>query len=183
MDQKQSGKVIRNEDVIAVDRDTERRADKKDEDYNKMLREGELGETRGSGTPAREKNMPAHETGSIGGSGQGTVGEASLPSAAEGSKNPPGGINTSNSTIGAGGTVGGGNPGLGSASGRGREPLRAQTMNSDPLLGVGERGMIAGQNPIDPQKQPGQAPPQSAPGRPKDERQQENRKQGRESGG
>ncbi|HZU70050.1 MAG TPA: hypothetical protein VFA09_22455 [Ktedonobacteraceae bacterium] len=101
-------------------------------DYNKMIRDEHLGTAKGEGEP------------------EGGMGTGTQPDTALGSGRAPGGAATSNSTVAGGGTTGGTNPGGITTTDRGRPSMRDLTTNSDPIMGVGGRGDIAGQAPPKP---------------------------------
>ena len=72
-------------------------------------------------------------------------GQASIPASGVGSGTPPGGVNTSDSTVSAGGTMGGATPGLGRTTDRGYEPLRQQTQHTEDMLRRQSGGNMTGQ--------------------------------------
>jgi hypothetical protein len=81
----------------------------------------------------------------VGSPDQTLPGQASVPQSGVGSGTPPGGINTSDSTVSAGGTQGGTTPGLGTTTDRGRVPLRQQTQHSEDMLRRQSAGDMSGQ--------------------------------------
>ncbi len=101
-------------------------------DYNKMIHDEQLGTAEGEGEPE-------------GGMSTGTQADTAL-----GSGRAPGGAATSSSTVSGGSTTGGTNPGGITTVDRGRPSVRNLTTNSDPIMGVGGRGDIAGQAPSNP---------------------------------
>lgn len=98
-------------------------------DYDKMIVEGAFDTQKGTGG-----GMEGYRS-------LGTVGGGTIPSPAMGSGTPIGGMNTSDSTVSAGGTTGGGTPGLGATVDRGKMPVRDMTMHSGNTVDRNARGM------------------------------------------
>ena len=130
-DSEQNRNTARNSDAASNDPGFPQHGGKK-ADYNKMIHDEQLGTAKGEGEPE-------------GGTSTGTQPDTSL-----GSGKAPGGPATSNSTVSGGGTTGGTNPGGITTEDRGRPSVRNQTTNSDPIMGVNDRGDIAGQAPANP---------------------------------
>ncbi len=106
-------------------------------DYNKLNTQDTGGVRTGSGLGAGSPD-------------QTLPGQASIPESGVGSGTPPSGINTSDSTVSAGGTTGGATPGLGRTSERGREPLRQQTQHTEDMLRRQAGGNMTGQEEYTP---------------------------------
>lgn len=91
----------------------------------------------------------------VGSPDQTLPGQASIPESGVGSGTPPGGINTSDSTVSTGGTTGGTTPGLGRTTDRGRVPLRQQTQHTEDMLRRQSAGNMTGQEEYTPGVVPG----------------------------
>lgn len=130
-DQEKNRNTAHNSDTASNDPGFPQPGGKK-ANYNKMIHEERLGTAEGEGEP------------------EGGLSSGSQPDIAQGSGRAPGGAATSSSTVSGGGTTGGTNPGGITTEDRGRPSLRNLTTNSDPILGVNDRGEIAGQSPATP---------------------------------
>lgn len=106
-------------------------------DYDKLNTQDTGGTRTGSGLGAGSPD-------------QTLPGQASIPESGVGSGTPPGGINTSDSTVSAGGTTGGTTPGLGRTTDRGREPLRQQTQHTEDMFRRQSAGNMTGQEEYTP---------------------------------
>lgn len=85
----------------------------------------------------------------------GSVGGGTQPTGNEGSGTPRGGINTSDSTVAAGGTTGGGTVGIGSTTDRGTMPESDMTQHSQHMLNRVAGGEMTGQTASTPETAPG----------------------------
>lgn len=110
-------------------------------DYGKM-------DVQGSSDTAVGSGMQTERTAN-------SVGGASIPSGGKGSGTPMGGISTSDSTVAAGGTTGGGTIAPGTTPDRGDTPAREMTMHSEDLIERNAGGYMGGQTASTPQNAPG----------------------------
>ena len=85
----------------------------------------------------------------------GRVSGGTLPTGSEGSGTPRGGINTSDSTVAAGGTAGGGTVGAESTTDRGRIPEHDFTQHSQHMMNRMSGGQMSGQTASTPETAPG----------------------------
>jgi len=111
------------------------RANPNNPDYNKLIPQSPTGTTEGDSMSSKRD--------------LGTVGGGTIP----GSGTPRGGMNTSNSTVGGGGTSAGGTAGAGSTTDRGNmtnTDTRTST-NQEQEFNQQARGNIGGRNPNQPQ--------------------------------
>ena len=81
----------------------------------------------------------------------GTVGGGTIPSAGVGSGTSPGGMNTSDSTVGAGGSTARSVAGAGSTTDRGNMTNRDLTTNAGNTVDRTAQGNLGGRNPSEPQ--------------------------------
>ena len=110
-------------------------------DYGKMDVQGSSGTAVGSG---RQTDRTGNN-----------VGGATIPAGGEGSGEPMGGISTSDSTVAAGGTTGGGTALPGTTPDRGSTPTRETTMHSEDLIKRNSGGYMGGEKASTPQNAPG----------------------------